>query len=274
MRRAKTLEEMAMEAYEYFDTHSPVPTGFRKIDEAIGGMYPRYLTCLVAGTGVGKSSLAMLSAMQSGQKIGVISLEDDELFVGPRSAAPYSKVDAMEVWAKGKELEEAKKGKFRSAIRSLRNHSALYHTPGLSMKEVLECVDDLAESGCKWIWLDYIQLVGQEMDAGRAAMEVGKNSNKFLARCKKHGVCGGILSQTSKTARAAGIEGLDAAHGGGILANISKLGLYAFTDKADNNRVRVRVEKCSVGKKKGMEMVYQRTEYGTLEEIDIPEVDF
>jgi len=147
-----------------------LPTGFREVDETIGGLGPGSCGILAASTGVGKSS-AMLHAMLSSPiKVGCVNLEDTPDVVGTRLLAALTGIDSLRIRRKALTKAELKRLN-KVNTKSVQHMCFTYPTAG-SIAHVEQSIIALREAGCRVIWVDYIQEIRGHKDDRRNEVAV------------------------------------------------------------------------------------------------------
>lgn len=172
----KDLGPLLKEAYDRFDKLSStehelrgVPTGFKSLDDILGGFQPSDLVILAARPSVGKTALALDIARRTAREhntpVGIFSLEMSSDQLVDRIVAAQSKVDAS-IIRKG---VRSQSGTWREDI--FRNISSaldeLSRTPiyiddqaGHTIMNMRSAARKLKiEKGLKMIIIDYLQLM-------------------------------------------------------------------------------------------------------------------
>ncbi|HUW95962.1 MAG TPA: DnaB-like helicase C-terminal domain-containing protein [Anaerolineae bacterium] len=138
-----------------------LPTGFDEVDRVIGGLGPQTCAILGAATGVGKSSLMLVAALNSKLPVGIVSVEDTPDAIGTRVLAYATGIDSLKIRRKDLTKEELKK--INTVDLSRYEHLRFAYPIAGKMEKVLDSIKALTDAGCKVIWLDYIQEVGRGM---------------------------------------------------------------------------------------------------------------
>ena len=161
-----TLAESAAKACEVFRTFVSgepdlVPTGLPAVDQVITGLFPGSAGVVGAGTGVGKSSLALQALLTACRKVpaGLISLEDTPDVLGSRAISVVSGVSSLKLRNKTL-LTDTEKQRVAAAIETLRSYPVTaYYAIGGSIEQCEHGIEMLAGQGCRLIWVDYIQKI-------------------------------------------------------------------------------------------------------------------
>lgn len=269
MSKLLTLEESANEAcklFHCFDEEMPdlVGIGIGALDRAIGGLHPGSAGILAAGTGVGKSSIILSSALSCKHRVGIVSCEDTPDIVGSRALAWASGVDSLRIRTKtfsDKDRDSLRRG--ISKLRKLDNIRVAYEI-GSTLDEVLRSIDKLAAAGCRLIWLDYIQKI-RGVGADRRN-EVAGVFTAVQRACDRAGVACMMASQFSRQADPTRPPQIWWLKESGDLENEARLILLASRDPKDNTVVSMRVAKSTFGGE-GLFVSYKRDSSGTLREV-------
>jgi len=131
--------------------------GLRKIDAALGPIPPGTVGLLGAATGCGKSSIMLWAAMNN-PSAGIISLEDGPLVLGTRALSLASGVDARRMLT-GLDADEQQRVSHAERRLGELEFPQLEVCVGADVVGVERAVDKLAASGCRTIWVDYLQKV-------------------------------------------------------------------------------------------------------------------
>jgi len=180
------LEQMSANKTHLFG----VPTGFKELDNLLGGMRGGDLLILAARPGVGKTSLALniaINAAKEGIAIAFFSLEMPSVQLTQRILAAEAKIDSHKM--RTGNLQDSD---FHDIIQaSERLHKCIFaidDSPGLSILELrAKARRQLrhAEKGKGLIVVDYLQLMNSPTSAIRDRyVEVGEISRglKMLAK--------------------------------------------------------------------------------------------
>jgi replicative DNA helicase len=166
-----------------------VPTGFKPIDNLLGGLGPG--ACMITGlaTGVGKSSAMLYASMKSRVDVGIVSLEDTPDLVGARILSYLTGVDSLRIRTKDVTSEEQMK------LRDAKGPSHVHLTYPIagSINQVEDCIEALCEAGAKMVHIDYLQEIRGHKDDRRN--EVAEALTRCHRATAKHGACLNALSQ-------------------------------------------------------------------------------
>lgn len=198
----QTIAESANVSTKVFRTFEEgrpelIPTGLPAVDSAIGGLFAGTAGILGGGTGVGKSSLMLSACLSAAARVGVgiISLEDTPDVLGSRALATRANVNSLSI--RTKNLTEADLGRLRLAQeRLIRTNIHIAYCIGRPLDEIEQAVRDLAERGCKIIYLDYIQKIRGVSNDRRT--EVGTALTRLQGVASEAGVALMLISQIAR----------------------------------------------------------------------------
>ena len=187
----------AIKRFRTFEEGEPdlIKTGIKPVDASIGGLFPGSCGVVGMATGVGKSSLMLASALSSSESVGIISCEDTPDVVGSRALAWASGVNSRKL--RTKHLSDQDKADIAVGRDRLDSTNVLVtYAIGAPVKTILDCVNALAEAGCRLIWLDYLQKVRGVMEDRRN--EVSTIYTQFQYACAQNDCAGMVISQFSR----------------------------------------------------------------------------
>jgi len=172
-----------------------VDLGIPAVRARIGGMFAGNLVAIAAAQNVGKSSMALSMLLRSSDRGGYLSLEDGEDVVGTRLIAAAANVDPTKI--RRKDLSAGDLDRINAATERLSADTAdgprFAYRVGARVDEVEEAVAELADDGCRWVVLDYLQKVRGHHRERRC--EVGETMVRFQRVCVKHDMVPVIVSQ-------------------------------------------------------------------------------
>jgi replicative DNA helicase len=264
---------VASKFFHLFDEGRPdlIQLGLPPVDNAIGGMFPGSCGILAAGTGVGKSSIVLTSALTTPSRVGIISTEDTPDVFGTRILSLVSGVDSLKMRRKCFSPAEAKA--VSRAYETLRQDSGVRvaYPIGGGLEAVRDATRSLAAEGCKLVWLDYIQKVRGNSDDRRN--EVSTIYTKFQEECYLNGCVGMVVSQFRRLEDPTRQPQIYHLKESGDLENEARLIILAHRDKDDLNVVNFRIAKCTFGGE-NVRFQYRRNQSGSLEQVQYDEFDF
>lgn len=287
-KKPKSLYQSAVGATEIFHTFSEgkpdlIDLGIPAITRKIGGMFPGNLVGIAAGQNVGKSSVLLAMASQSKDRGGIIELEDGEDVWGARLLARYSDVPPTAIRIKEHQdgtpaLTEADKDRLSAALGAMQQASNEGQGPwidyriGGSVDDVAEAVEALAETGCRWIALNYLQKPRGHNSDRRS--EVGLTMNRFHKACADANVVPVLVSQIVRMKQ--GVEPFPGhMKESGDIENECRMIIMFWRDPANDLILRGKVAKSSFGGG-GLRFAYRFTDAEYLVEVDpddFPETD-
>lgn len=271
----------AVEATEIFRTFMEgdpdlVDLGLGPVTREIGGVFAGNLVGIAAGQNVGKSSTLLFMATTSKDRGGVISMEDGKDVWGARLLARYSNIPPTKI--RKKELSEEDKDRITEALGDLKAAEAegkgpwISYKVGGSVEDIEDAVKELAEAGCRWIALDYLQKPRGHAGAADRRIEVGVTMNRFHKACADVGVVPIIMSQIVRLKD--GQEPFPShMKESGDIENECRLIIMLWRDSSDRSIVRGKVAKSSFGGG-GLRFAFRYTEAEYLVELADEEEDF
>jgi len=177
------------------------PECFGDVNKMTHGRRTGELTIFTAATGAGKSSFVREDIYHllttTDHQIGVVSLEESiretldgiiGLHLNKRISLPDVPFDRE--GPEGKDAWEAVAGNGRFTL--------LDHQGSLSDSSLIDKIEFMAASGCKFIYLDHITIAVSEFD-GNQNEGMDKIMSDLLKLCKKHDVWIGVVSHLRKT---------------------------------------------------------------------------
>ena len=179
----------------------PYPECFGEVNTMTYGRRTGELTIFTAGTGSGKSSFVREDIYHvlnnTDIQVGIVSLEESVretldgiigLHLNKRISLPDVPFDR-----EGKEGKDAWK-----AVAGNGRLTLLDHQGSVSDNSLMEKIEFMAASGCKFIYLDHITLAVSEVD-GSVNEAMDQLMSDLLKCCKKHDVWIGVVSHLRKT---------------------------------------------------------------------------
>lgn len=179
----------------------PYPDCFGEVNKMTYGRRTGELTIFTAGTGSGKSSFVredIYHVLQTTDiQVGIVALEESVretldgligLHLNKRISLPDVPFDRA--GKEGKDAWEAIAGSGRIVL--------LDHQGSVSDNSLMDKIEFLAASGCKFIYLDHITLAVSEVD-GNVNESMDKLMSDLLKTCKKYDVWIGVVSHLRKT---------------------------------------------------------------------------
>jgi replicative DNA helicase len=180
-----------VERLEYLHTHPEerigIPTGFRQMDDLLGGFHRGDLLILAARPGMGKTSLMLniaLRAAKSKARVAVFSLEMDNDQLIQRLVSTETNINSQKLRLldlQGHEWQRFNEG--AQKLSALPIH--LDDTPALSVAQLrTKCRRLLREQGLDLVIVDYLQLMSGGTFQDNRVQEISAISRglKELAR--------------------------------------------------------------------------------------------
>lgn len=198
----------AMEAARERKGPAGVLTGFRAIDERLGGLEPATLTVLAARPGMGKSALGLrwaVNAAQSGVPVMLISLEMSSMETGRRVLSVASGVPITQLKNGWVNADQA--GRLVIARRSLAGLPlTIEDSAGLTASAIAARARSARRKGLGMILVDHLHIVRPDDQDARqgATWAVGRISGAMKRIAKDCGIPVVLLAQLNR-----GVEGRD-----------------------------------------------------------------
>jgi twinkle protein len=251
-----TKEQLWSQLEKYNEMESvPYPPFMTGLNEKLKGMRLGEITLWTSGTGSGKSTLLREIALHlledTDDKIGIISLEES-----PAETARKMAGMAMKRNPANEEIpiEELKDG-FDAVFGSDRV-MVLDHQGSISDGSIMDFLEYMCLSGCKYLFVDHITILASEGTEGLTGNEaIDKIMNDLLRLVKKHNVWIGLISHLRKTDNKGKsfeegkLPSMDDIRGSGSIKQIS-MDIIAFARNVgsgnieERNTIKTKVLKC------------------------------
>jgi twinkle protein len=193
--------EDTWEAYKSFKglEFVPWPPFLSKLNELTYGRALGSITMFPAGTGVGKSSLMREDIFHiintTDAKVGACFLEEG---VGETVSAMMSLALNKRIGLPGVELtDEEERGAWERTLGTGRI-MLVDHQGSVSDSGLIDKLEYLAASGCKYIYLDHITIAVSEADGDNINAAIDKFMNRLLQLVQRYGVWVGVVSHLRK----------------------------------------------------------------------------
>lgn len=268
--------QSATAIFRTFEEGEPdlIDIGLAPVTRTIGGIFGGNLVGIAAGQNVGKSSMLLAMATTSRDPGGIVSMEDGKDVWGARLLARYSDVPPTKI--RMKDLSDEDKDAISDALgtmKALDNRGPwISYKVGGSVDDIEKAVDELAEAGCRWIALDYLQKPRGHAGAGDRRTEVGVTMNRFHKACADRDIVPVVMSQIVRLK-----EGQEPFPGhmkeSGDIENECRLIIMLWRDSADRSIVRGKVAKSSFGGG-GLRFAFKYTPAEYLVEVTDEEEEF
>jgi twinkle protein len=233
----------------------PYPPFMDGLNDKLKGMRFGEITLWTSGTGSGKSTLLREIAVHllenTKDKIGIISLEESPAETARKMAGmAISRNPANEEIP----IEELKVG-FDSIFGDNRV-MVLDHQGSISDGSIMDFLEYMCLSGCKYLFVDHITILASEGTEGLTGNEaIDKIMNDLLRLVKKHDVWIGLISHLRKTDNKGRsfeegkLPSMDDIRGSGSIKQIS-MDIIAFARdvgsdrEEERNTIKTKVLKC------------------------------
>lgn len=190
--KLKHLKDILLPKYINFDKikESPgISTGFKNIDELIGGIHPGSLMIVAARPGVGKTSLVLgiaqkVSMMNKGT-VAVFSLEMSEEEIGDRIVSSISGVSSEKI--RQAKVEPSEFGFLYKAVEEMESADMYVDdSPSLTMFELRSRVKRLSISkDLALVVVDYLQLMSYDGRRPESRQQEVSNISRGLKQLAK-----------------------------------------------------------------------------------------
>ena len=206
----QTINEIE-KAQSSADDASGLPSGFRELDNKIGGFQKGTLIILAARPAMGKTALAITMARNMAvdfhKPVAIFSLEMTASELTSRLISAEASIEGRRFKSQGK-LEEWEKTMIREKTQSLAN-APIYidDNPGLSIFELrAKCRRLKQKYDIQMIFIDYLQLMqgGDAAKGGNREQEISYISRQLKALSKELGIPVLALSQLSRAVETRG----------------------------------------------------------------------
>lgn len=192
-------EELWEALVKYNDIESlPYPSAINGLNLKLKGMRLGEIALFVSGTSSGKSTMLreiMLSLVEQGNKIGVISLEESP-------AETARKLSGMSLNLNPAD-EEIPLDRLKSGFDNVfgnDNIILLDHQGSIRDSSILDQLEYMCIMGCKYLFVDHITILVSEGAEGLTGNEaIDKVMNDLLRLIKRHNVWIGLVSHLRKT---------------------------------------------------------------------------
>ena len=172
------------------------PIGIPKIDDIVGGLSPGTIGVLGADTGVGKTQLTVMMAlnrMERGHKSAILSTEDPPDVIGARILAYKSGINAQRM--RLGQINHHERLRLAEIAEHLDERDEIQCAfPGSRLDRVLEAADKACEAGARVVYLDYIQDISGHNRQNTYA-ELNETMTRFKDILAGHGAAGMVASQ-------------------------------------------------------------------------------
>jgi twinkle protein len=251
-----TKDELWTQLEVYNEIESvPYPDFMEGLNEKLKGMRFGEITLWTSGTGSGKSTLLREIAVhlleRTEDKIGLISLEESPAETARKmSGMALSRNPAKEEIP----IDELKEG--FDTIFSDNRVMVLDHQGSISDGSIMDFLEYMCLSGCKYLFVDHITILASEGTEGLTGNEaIDKIMNDLLRLVKKYNVWLGLISHLRKTDNKGKsfeegkLPSMDDIRGSGSIKQIS-MDIIAFARNAgseseeERNTIRTKVLKC------------------------------
>lgn len=224
-----------------------VPLGLRPLDEELGGLGPGACGILAAATGVGKSSAMLAAMLGSSVKVGAVSLEDGPDVVGTRLLSAITGIDSLRI--RRKALTKKELAAIGKAAKSNKlNHMYFSYPIAGSIEQVEESITELCATGCRMIWVDYLQEI-----RGHGKNDRRNEVSEAMTRCHRVAAAGNaalmVVSQFRRLGDGEKVPQIYHLKESGDLENKARVIILAHRQPSPDcgDRVRFRLAKSTYG---------------------------
>ena len=239
-----------------------VPLGLPPLDTELGGLGPGAMGVLAAATGVGKSSTMLTAMLGSSVKVGCVSVEDGPDVVGTRLLSALTGINSLRI--RRKDLTDIELSSLCKAAKSNKlNHLYFAYPQGGRIELVEEAIGQMAEAGCKLVWIDYLQEVHAHGRADRR-MEINEVMSRVHEKAAEAGCAVMMLSQFRRLGDGEKVPQIYHLKESGDIENKARIIVLAHKlAESDQGHIRFRLAKSTYG---GEHICFDmlRDESGTL----------
>jgi len=251
-----TKDQLWHQLEKYNEIESvPYPDYMEGLNDKLKGMRFGEITLWTSGTGSGKSTLLREIAIdlleKTDDKIGIISLEESPAETARKMAGmAINRNPANEEIP----IDDLKKGFDR--IFDSDRVLVLDHQGSISDGSIMDFLEYMCLSGCKYLFVDHITILASEGAEGLTGNEaIDKIMNDLLRLVKKHEVWIGLISHLRKTDNKGRsfeegkLPSMDDIRGSGSIKQIS-MDIIAFArnvgsdNPEERNTIKTKVLKC------------------------------
>lgn len=168
-----------------------------ELAEGVGTLGPGTLTVIGAGTGVGKSTLALYLARCVRPAVGIVSLEDPPEVYGARILSPLAGVSSSAIFT-GNIGDFETMNALGNGLNRVGKQPMIAYAIGAPIVDVLSAIRTLAtKHQCKLIVVDYVQAVRFDVRADRR-IAIADAVSQMKSTAAKVGAALVICSQLSR----------------------------------------------------------------------------
>lgn len=181
---AVSAADIVCRSVDFFGVHTgqkpPVcKSGIKIVDNLLGGLMPGSVSVIAARTKVGKTSLAiyfaMNAAINSGETVGLIHLEDELEIIGAKILSNMTAIDDLRIQTET--LSDSEKQKVREAQERLRSYPLhVADVKKLDIKSVVQYMHDLKERGARTVTVDYLHGISPAAEYATNPMSAIENN--------------------------------------------------------------------------------------------------
>jgi twinkle protein len=269
----------ALQEYSNTPAH-PYPECLTGLNVKLKGLRLGDISLFISGTGSGKSTMLreiMLHILQTtDHKIGIVSLEETPAETAMKLSGMHLKRNPADEEVP---LSELKVG--FDAVFGTDRVVILGHQTSISDNSIVDHLDYMALSGCKYIFVDHITiLVSEGMGDSSGNEAIDRMMNHFARLVKGHNVWVGLISHLRKAAggtlsfEEGRMPSVDDIRGSGSIKQVS-MDIVAFArntmaeDDIERNKIDMAILKCrATGLTGRVAGAYYNHKTGRLEQIE------
>lgn len=244
---------VAQKATDIFCTFSDekpdlVDIGIPAFAERVGGLFQGNTMVIGAAQNVGKTSFVQRMLLESKDKGGVVSCEDGEDVWGCRILAQEARLSPTKI--RRDDLTHDERERLREAVEALERRSLEGTLPevmvriGANWDDLEKAAELMAERGCRYAILDYLQKVRGM--ASERRHEVAGTLNRWHKFCTKNGMVPIALSQVVRMPKTKEPYPWHLKESGD-LENEARIIIMLWRDGEDELTMRCKVAKSSLG---------------------------
>jgi len=173
-----------------------------ELNNLIYGRRMGSITMITSGTGMGKTSWIkedqyhLLKTTPADNKIGILSLEESihETVINLMAIEANKRIQLPDV-----EMTDEEERHYWTATMASGKFLFLDHQGSVEDSSLLDKIEFMALSGCKFIYLDHITIAVSESDEGSINSAIDSMMSGLLKLVKKHNIWLGVVSHLRKT---------------------------------------------------------------------------
>jgi replicative DNA helicase len=182
-------------------TLSSISSGYKKLDNILGGFERQELMIIAGRPSMGKSAvsmnLALGTAIKGRNKVAYFSIEMSKKQCFQRIAAALCKISMNKI--KRSNLNEEEFSKVKNTIEKLSNYNFKLYDSVLYLEDIKsECYRLKENEGLDVVFIDYLQIIGLQSSFSNRNLEVSNISSQLKRMAKELDITVVCLSQINR----------------------------------------------------------------------------